>query len=64
MQIPRKPLEDLDDTACCTASGTSNLYSTPLFLFRKHPDNNTLDLQLTGGSVLVTAHEGDVGRER
>jgi len=41
-----------------------NLYPTPLFLFRKHRDNTTLDRQLTRGSVLlVTAHARDVGKE-
>jgi hypothetical protein len=46
------------------ANKKKNLYPTPLFLFRKHRDNTTLDCQLTRGSVLlVTAHARDVGRE-
>ncbi|PNF19030.1 hypothetical protein B7P43_G11711 [Cryptotermes secundus] len=50
--------------SCCTASGTFNLYPTPLFLFQKHRDNTTLDRRLTGGSVLlITAHVHDAGRE-
>ncbi|PNF33796.1 hypothetical protein B7P43_G10228 [Cryptotermes secundus] len=50
--------------SCCTASGTFNIYPSPLFLFRKHRGNPTLDRKLTRDSVLlVTAHARDVGRE-
>jgi hypothetical protein len=60
------PLEDLDDTVVLYGPrlyGT-DLYPTPLFLFRKHRDNTTLDRQLRQGSVLlVTAHARDEGRE-
>ena len=63
-RFPASLLNTLMTLSCCTASGTSNLYPTPLFLFRKHRDNTTLDRQLTRGSVLlVTAHARDVGRE-
>ena len=63
-RFPAILLKILMTLSYCTASGTLNLYPTPLFLFGKHRDNTTLDRQLTRGSVLlVTAHARDVGTE-
>ena len=63
-RFPASLLKTLVTLSRCMASGTFNLYPTPLFLFQKNRDNITLDHQLTRGSVLlVTAHARDVGRE-
>ena len=40
-RFPASLLKTLMTLSCCTASGTFNLYPTPLFLFRKHRDNTT-----------------------
>jgi len=64
MQIPRKPLEDLDDTVLLYGLWHIQSLSNSVVPVWKHRDNTTLDRQLTQGSVLlVTAHARDVGRE-
>jgi hypothetical protein len=47
MQISRKALEDPCDTVVLYGPWHIQFYPTPLFLFRKHRDNTTLDRQLT-----------------